>query len=408
MHGPIEDASSHPKLVEDIILNWEKALVSIIHDATRMLTKESAAATEREESDNIGVLSANVLREVFSQLDTPTQTGLRNVCFAWNSILESPVLTACIVVTGFEREWTWESTRHELQYFVTAPLFKCLRPSTQHILVDARDNWMKHDDFLMLAEVMHYVGRETGSRVRMIHFVGFRLHLQIGGHGGFEFDADNEDQDDDEEDEDNQGYSDKCPMHRDNAGKTNDFNYRLVDFIAACGDLPCDAVQLVDCALVLDFARLNEVELFVRLPAARLAVDGDVGSAVWAALEQCVPMPSNKQMGMLSKWLTSLTVEETKPLTLITAMRASFIRNEREVFCKALCATQSADPRPSLHYRGKQWCVDGVKDLQLEKLSAVALKLLVELMEHLKPSSVFYDDDSDDGSGGQPMDDESD
>ncbi|XP_055348805.1 uncharacterized protein LOC129595741 isoform X2 [Paramacrobiotus metropolitanus] len=325
----------------------------------RGITAPAAIRTgslECKEIGNVKVLSSAVLGEVFSHLDTLTQTGLRTVCFAWNGILESPVLTACILITNPTPEHEYLAKRNQLHYFLTATIFKCLRPSTQHIVVDGRSRWMGTEDFLKLMEMIHYTGHQTGSRLRTIHVVGIRFQLQLSNT------MDAED--------------DRCYLHQDSADAKNNApfpspNYRLVDFITGCSDLPCDAVHLVNCSIDLDYMKVDkrkEIRLSVSMPDVRLPQSGDVGCAVWDVLETGTtgtPAPNKKQLDIRSAWLASVRAHESHA--------------HRGWVCRALCVTQSADPRPSTHHRNKQWCVDGLKDVQLEKLSAIALYFLFKL-----------------------------
>ncbi|XP_055348876.1 uncharacterized protein LOC129595791 [Paramacrobiotus metropolitanus] len=321
--------------------------------------------------DDVGVLPPAMLLEVFSQLDTITQTRLRTVCAAWNCILELPTLTACIVVTGFYNNLAYLVVRNQALYFLMATVFKCFRKSTQHIVVDDRKHWMDTGDFLMLTDVIRYVGRTTASRLRAIHVLGLRLELRFGN--AFR-------------------YKDKCQVHRYKAEDSRDFKwvtYRLFHFTAACGDLPCDALHLVNCTLDLEYAwrdeeleKAEELELSVELAAAQLPLSDDLGSALWDAMERSLPLLDGKQLARLAMWLKSVTAGEGRGYQSGLAGRV-------------LCATQTADPRPTSHYRKKEWCVTGLKDLQLDKLSSVALHFLVELIDFFNRPSTSDDDSYD-------------
>ncbi|XP_055348875.1 uncharacterized protein LOC129595790 [Paramacrobiotus metropolitanus] len=348
-----------------------EALTSRIRNITWMLTEESAFAEELEESDNVRLLSSAVLLEVFSHLDTRTQSSLRAVCFGWNAILELPVLTACIVVTRPENSDA--STRDKLHYSLMAPVFNCLRPSTQDIVVDARKSSMDTGDFLTLTDMIHYVGHKIGCRLRAIHVVGLDIKVQLGNRMVSE-----------------DHVSAKCELHGNNADQFSGFDplsYRLVDFIAACSGLPCDAMHLVKCTFDWDYFKVDEwrtIQLSVDLRNVWVSLSGEVGSAMWDALEKCVPMPRKTELDALSTWLASVIADEGKDF-------------ERELSCNALCATQSIDPRPPSHYRGKEWCVDGLNGLQLEKLSPIALDFLVDLMDYFDE---LEDHDTDNYCGG--------
>ncbi|XP_055348860.1 uncharacterized protein LOC129595776 [Paramacrobiotus metropolitanus] len=337
-------------LAQNKIDECRSALTAHIRSITWMLTEGSAQSAEREETDNVRVLTSDVMLEVFSHLDTCTLTRLRTVCAVWSGILESPELSACIVVTASGN--STPSIRETSHYFLMAPVFKCLRPSTQHMVVDARNSSMDIGDFLRLTDMIHYVGQTTGSSLRTLHVVGLRIDLELG-NAMISY---------------NDMYN-KCKLHR-NHPEFDPFASpmtRIDDFISACDGLPCDAMHLVNCTFNWEFYKARkwaEVKLAVDLSRVRLSLNGDVDSAMWDALEKCVPKPSAKDLRTLSMFLAFVAANEG--------------HSQRE-WCNALCATQSADPRLSSHYRGKEWCADGLKDLRLEKLSSIALYFLVEV-----------------------------
>ncbi|XP_055348870.1 uncharacterized protein LOC129595785 [Paramacrobiotus metropolitanus] len=341
-----------------------EALVSRVREIRGLMTEERDFSVERKEFDDIRWLTPSVLLEVLSHLDIRTQTGLRRVCPGWTNILESLELTASIVITNPYSNCQTDdaANRTQLHYFLALLIFKCLRQSTQYIVVDGRKGWMNTGDFLKLTEMIHYIGRKTGSRLRTMYLVGLRLELQFGNTLDAEY---------------YEFSYDKCPLHRlsDNAEKSTSApspNYRLVDFIAGCGDLPCDAIQLVNCTVELIYAKIHgwlKIQMWLEMPAVRLPLIGDVGSVTWEALEKSTPKRCEETHRMLREWLACVTAKEN-------------LDAERGLVCRALCATQSADPRPSSHYRGKEWCVDGLKDLQLSELSAIALDILIDLADY--------------------------
>ncbi|XP_055357225.1 uncharacterized protein LOC129602256 [Paramacrobiotus metropolitanus] len=102
----------------------------------------------------------------------------------------------------------------------------------------------------------------------------------------------------------------------------------------------------------------------------RQRLTGDFGNALWSALEAQLPAPDDAELRRVSTWLATFPAH---------GQLTEKARESVAEICKTLCATQSADPLPSLHYRGKKWCVDGLQDLQVEKLSRIAFYVLERL-----------------------------
>ncbi|XP_055357935.1 uncharacterized protein LOC129602805 isoform X2 [Paramacrobiotus metropolitanus] len=148
-------------------------LISRIRYIAGMLADGNSQPTS---IDDVNVLSSDDWLHVFSQLDTRTQTGLRGVCCQWNSILESPVLTTCILVTSSASDYQWVCS--QLHYFLLSPIFHRLRRSTQHIVLDDRQSQLTASDFLPLAGMIDYICLKAGNRLRMVHVLGFPLKLQ--------------------------------------------------------------------------------------------------------------------------------------------------------------------------------------------------------------------------------------
>ncbi|XP_055348880.1 uncharacterized protein LOC129595794 [Paramacrobiotus metropolitanus] len=254
---------------------YEDLLTRRVGKITAMLVEESTPSVE---IDDVHVLPSAVLLEVFAHLDTRTQTGLRSVCFAWNGILESPVLAACIVVTvDFScEENAYQRKRSPKDYFLMSPVFKCLRKSTQHIVVDTR-GWSNTGDFLALTDGIQFTCQKTGTRLRTIHLAGVHLELRLGQAAN---------------------YPEKCKLHRYGADSTDcllSSPSRLVDFVTACGGLLCDSIHLVNSTIVLEYAMKqpyveepDKMELSVRRLDCRLTLNDALNRALWDALEGCV------------------------------------------------------------------------------------------------------------------------
>ncbi|XP_055356545.1 uncharacterized protein LOC129601705 [Paramacrobiotus metropolitanus] len=111
-----------------------------------------------------------------------------------------------------------------------------------------------------------------------------------------------------------------------------------------------------------------DAEVKIDVHAARLPLDGDFACALLDALDAALPIPSAQELQNLQQRLKARGKEE---------------EDLKAVVCKMLCAVQSCDPRPSAHYRGKNWRLNGLGNLQLEKLSRVTLHFLVEAQKKI-------------------------
>ncbi|XP_055354309.1 uncharacterized protein LOC129599964 isoform X2 [Paramacrobiotus metropolitanus] len=156
----------------------------------------------------------------------------------------------------------------------------------------------------------------------------------------------------------------------------------LDEFIATCRHLPCDGIQVSQCRFTLSFGTMLG-ECVIDIPRARLAVNADLTSTMWEALEAGLLRPSEEELRTL---LTSLD----RTADPYNNEEPQFRWKYRTLVCKVLCATQTADPRSSVHYRGKKWCVDGLQGLQMGKLSRIALHFLIQLAKNIDQLCAFY------------------
>ncbi|XP_055348840.1 uncharacterized protein LOC129595761 [Paramacrobiotus metropolitanus] len=249
-------------------------------------------------------------------------------------------------------------------YFVVAPIFKCLSSSTKCIIVADRGSPLRTSDIHIVLDMIHYVAEQkAGLRLPALYLDGFRCSFQLG----LNFDSEIE--------------HDDCVQHGPKPAPRK-FNVhvdkyniiRLIDFIAACRSLPCDRIRLQNCIAHID--RVSgwpdtEQSPFIVISCfsmAGLETANNLEVAVWDALEASLPLPTLEQRQALTRWLATLGNAVGEDLLAPAA-------------CKVLCATQTADPRPTQHYRGTKWCIEGLGNLQLEKLSHVALNALIRLAD---------------------------
>ncbi|XP_055348839.1 uncharacterized protein LOC129595760 [Paramacrobiotus metropolitanus] len=118
------DGTFHPEFPETI----RKFHNQFIERLPRIIGTPLINTTEVR--DVFPLLPPELLLEVFSHVNTMTQTKLRAVCLTWDYILQSPLLTATLLITSCE------SVDHpeRLEYHLTAPVYKCLSAKTQNYL----------------------------------------------------------------------------------------------------------------------------------------------------------------------------------------------------------------------------------------------------------------------------------
>ncbi|XP_055352891.1 uncharacterized protein LOC129598837 [Paramacrobiotus metropolitanus] len=234
-------------------------------------------------------------------------------------------------------------------YLLAAPIFKCLDSTTQRIIVDTRgsSHRLHPGDHAILFDMIRFVVQHrTGIQLAAIYLVGMEERLMLGTVK-------------------DTFRSTQCAMHaadrpRARRYAVEGYEFLLNDFVASWKNCPCVAIYLVHCYVHLEYGGKR---LVIPVPAARLTMPDNDGCALWDALDAALPVLSDRQLNKMARWLG-----DHDPLSAAFRM----IR-------KMVCAVQTADPWPSLHYRGKQWCVDGLKGVQLHRLSRITLHFLLEL-----------------------------
>ncbi|XP_055356485.1 uncharacterized protein LOC129601651 [Paramacrobiotus metropolitanus] len=245
-------------------------------------------------------------------------------------------------------------------YFLSSTaVYKCLRTSTRHVILTDPERQMKTEDVLKVLDMIHYLAQQrAGVHLTTLHLVGLQLNFLItSSTDDFNPVA--------------------CVLHNSDAGRQHTYcpirGYcRLEDFIWIGRGLPCKTLHLVDCRIkwlcpfdTPDRRRRGPV-LTMELPVVRLMINEDFGCSVWTACETALAVPSDAELHELGRWVTAvfgLRDDDLRPVAV----------------CKTLCATHSSDPRPSAYYRGRKWCVDGLGDVQLAKLSRITMYFLKQL-----------------------------
>ncbi|XP_055347370.1 uncharacterized protein LOC129594643 [Paramacrobiotus metropolitanus] len=318
--------------------------------------------------DDCSALSAELWREVFSQLDTVTQTRLRTVSATWNEIMDSPTVEASIVINRYVQcAWPFDADK-QCSFLMSPALYKRLRTGTRHVVlvdrerdeyVPGRERMIRTEDLLKVPDMIHYVAQQrTAMRLTTLHLIDAHLSMLITSST-------------------NSLDPTPCVLHASNPAYQKAYapirTYcRLEDFVRIGHGLPCETLHMVDCVIKwfcpLDTqkGRRRGPVLTMELPEARLMFNGDFGCTLWAVCEAALPALTDAEMRELDQWLTGV-------------LHLSDDHPDKVAVCKTLCATQSSDPRPSVHYRGKKWCCDGLGEVELSKLSRISLHFFKQL-----------------------------
>ncbi|XP_055355056.1 uncharacterized protein LOC129600524 [Paramacrobiotus metropolitanus] len=349
--------------IEKYALDDHALLESLDHFHEVLLRKIRQCPEFHAGDDNLVELTLPVelWQDVFSYLDTMEQTQLRAVCAKWNQIMTASPLRSSMVV-----RWDHDTKGRPDDFLCLATVYKSLHPDTERVTITLLDEgWLTTTDFaIMICDMIQYVAEHrSGIRLRAVLLRRVALNFTI-----------NCDIDDTVD----------CGMHESNSLKPTlrpELGYCwLHDFIAGCRSLPCDTVHIADCvvSLVCSFYlkpglrafkdRKFKTAIKIHISMAHLHQSGDVACALWDALDAVLPRADEQELQKLVQRLKG--GEDTNAEVKLEM-----------VVCKTLCATQSADPRFSSHYRGKKWCVDGLQDLQLEKLSRLSLHFLVAIQK---------------------------
>ncbi|XP_055329614.1 uncharacterized protein LOC129582194 isoform X2 [Paramacrobiotus metropolitanus] len=324
---------------------WQERLESlhqfIIQSALRMsepLAEILPAATEILPAAEVAVLSIELWTEVFSHLDVITQVKQCRVCPLWNLIWDSASLKAKVILDS--AAFTKEDQCSELKplYFMTSALFKRISPFTQYITIADYGERMDGMDVVKILDILNFI-LQRNANIRPKGIFLYRLEcylLSFKYDGSYKFEC-----------------SLRSPFSGNMVGSTREtFTHSVV----ACPDLLCHNIHLIKCTIALNILLSLELSEIAEVRHQRLI--GNFGEMLWNAMEAQLPAPRETEVYLLSTWLKAIQAD---------AETTGWAKHN--VVCKTLCATQTTDPRPSLYYRGKRWCVDGLHDLQLKKLS---------------------------------------
>ncbi|XP_055355331.1 uncharacterized protein LOC129600776 [Paramacrobiotus metropolitanus] len=205
-------------------------------------------------------LSASVLRMIAEMTGHPADCGAEVDFPALPTELWREVFSHGSAPNVIVNSADFEATQSDrLVYYMTAPIFKCLRPAThrlivcdgrrvrkpparpslQNVVMDEKCHLMKDNDVFKVLDVLRYIGQEhTGARLKTFYLVGFHCRLRIGA-----------------------GYLPRaCELHGSGSKAVNwvyvegaRCYFRLDYFIASCRGVPCDFFRFVNCSVHLHY-----------------------------------------------------------------------------------------------------------------------------------------------------------
>ncbi|XP_055352272.1 uncharacterized protein LOC129598406 [Paramacrobiotus metropolitanus] len=343
--------------------SWTRRVLAAVASFDEEMVSVSKLTHEVPTAHDQMALPGELFMEVFSHLVTVTQMGLRAVCAAWNTMLYEPVLSGRITISL--EEYTGSLWRFH-RFLPMATVYKRLQRGTQHIgmthtgVRNMPTRSASIEDLMQLCVMINYVAQQrTGIRLRSLHLDNFSFDVLI--HSALDG-----------------ARVTECVLHQADASSVKtDVNWdlpQLSDLIAVCSRLPCNTLLLTRCRVHMVGAyyfleQVEEISVSVKIRTTRLPINADFGCALWEALDAFLPVANERKLQELME-------------------RLKHEQELEQVVCKMLCALQSADPRPS-DYRGKQWCVDGLRGMQLEKLSRFTRLLLVRLQTMTSTPSGF-------------------
>ncbi|XP_055340249.1 uncharacterized protein LOC129589497 [Paramacrobiotus metropolitanus] len=285
--------------------------------------------------------------DVFSYLDTVTQTQLRAVCAAWNALMESPALR-CRIIVGDE---SWDCIKREYRVFLSlAAVYKCLRRETQHIVVDIRRRRLDSGNIVALCDMIRFVAdQQTEIRLKSVLFSKL-VHFLVFTHGVHDV-----------------VLADDACYKLTYSSSVCSRTLPLQHFIAICASLLCNTLVMANWQVCLVYKYLRrgrgrypvEGIVWAKVPSARLTTGSDFRCAFLDALETGLPVLTDQKLEDVRQEFNSLG-DSPNDVSV------------KDAVCEWLSAVQSADPRPSTHYRGKTWHEDDLQGLQLEKLSVLS------------------------------------
>ncbi|XP_055349723.1 uncharacterized protein LOC129596464 isoform X4 [Paramacrobiotus metropolitanus] len=122
-------------------------------------------------------LPAELWQEVFSHLDTVTQTKVRAVCVLWSQILDAPDLRSTITVRD-----DYDKNGRFGHFPSLASIYKCLRPGTDRLAITHHldGEWMSMDYAMMFADMMQFIAaHRRGIHLRSVYLQRVKLDFVL-------------------------------------------------------------------------------------------------------------------------------------------------------------------------------------------------------------------------------------
>ncbi|XP_055353987.1 uncharacterized protein LOC129599702 [Paramacrobiotus metropolitanus] len=265
----------------------------------------------------------HLLREIFQSLDSVRRLQLRRVCPLWNTVLTGADSSHTVRVS-FDMD-------PGVIYVAVGSLLKCLDHSTQRLIVED----VGGGDVGVVMTVMGRMLRTLRIKTIVFHRVSFDWDDTDEFPVGEEIVP-----------QENQP-EDRLTLQR---GIT-----RLATVLKAWAGF-CEELRLCRCKFSCD----DLMEAVI--PHATIKLDAaDMAEQIWGLYETHLSR-ERLDIEYLAEWIRTGSAALRRMVT-------EFLENY-----------QSADPRLTVHYRGKQWTAESLKDLDLTKLTTITLRALAEAL----------------------------
>ncbi|XP_055353136.1 uncharacterized protein LOC129599030 [Paramacrobiotus metropolitanus] len=332
---------------EDVARVFEKgkqdsAFYELLHKSTE---ESDDGEPKRKKPLNVGgrglPMDSRVLKEVFHSVDTVERQRCRRTCQLWETILTSAELCSDLRVTRQKPSSTPQAVKWDCNYALYACIFKFITPATRTICIrDTEPRFLDMSNLHGRSDALGFIKKileDAGSRID--RFIVHQRSITIAQ-----------------------------PEH----SVFWDFGVLFAEMTAHTSQLVscCERMVWKDYALTLLGTETAPAMEF-RIPAAVL-IGGRVDEAYLVDLFEKHLLwegpPLLGQFLYINQGMTSRIAGgawATKVLQILQDY-------------------QSADPRPSAHYPERQWSLDDILGLDLNKLNRFCLRALSHYMSALR------------------------
>ncbi|XP_055348460.1 uncharacterized protein LOC129595463 [Paramacrobiotus metropolitanus] len=305
--------------------------------SVRKTTRKRKYSEEDAQPEVECVLPAatHLLLEIFHSLDSLTRIKLRRVSPLWNTVLTGADSAKTVRVSFVLNPFFPREAENFTQVFgAVAGLLKCTNASTERIILE--DMWVDNFDGALM--VIKYLLQNI--RLKQLTFHNVVMDW------------------DDRFDEDYAGSGVVAVEELEGGGKT--FFRRLAKTLNSWAPC-CDELRLRRCTFTC-IEKMNAViqHATIKLDAA------DIEAQFWDLYEAHLSR-DGVNLEEMAEWIRTGSEE-------LRNMVAQYLED-----------WQSYDPRSTTQYRGQEWTVDNLKDLDVSKLTTITLRALKErLPEEMK------------------------